>query len=392
MKLFEKQPINTGRQVEADYAKTVCIIGMVIVHAFEELAYCFPAAGTEESAFSYIVVVVLDALFGAATFMFCMGFGIAYSPKNDPGSLIRRGAKLFLMGYLLNFLHDVLPDILNALIIGDSTLLEEEGMILFLFNDILQFAGLALILFGLLKKWKLSDIALAAVALGMSLLASFVRQFDLAALLSVRNDILYMLINQFGGLFFGVVYRFDMSMETNCFPLFHWFVFVVAGYLFAKALRRCTCKGRFYGIFSSCSIAIVTVYAAFTIPNQIGMMSDDLNLFYHMTTPEALVCCCAAVSALGMYYALSRLLPQAVSNFAVRISRNLTTIYIIHWILIGFTVMGIWTLEQLKGNDPSELMVGTGLTFAYALVILVSAIGLTELIKKRRKKEVVTKC
>ena len=37
MTLFDKEKINTGRQIEADFAKAVCLIGMVLVHAFEEV-------------------------------------------------------------------------------------------------------------------------------------------------------------------------------------------------------------------------------------------------------------------------------------------------------------------------------------------------------------------
>lgn len=385
MKLFNKQLVNTGRQVEADFAKMVCILGMVLVHAFEEVGTFFPGAG-EESSLAYLFVVVLDAIFGAATFMFCMGFGIAYTPKNDPNSLIKRGAKLLLFGYLLNFVRYNVPDLLNWLITGDASLCKEEFFPVLFCNDILQFAGLALMLFGLLKKWRVSDVGLVIVSLVMSVAASIFRNFDLSHLLNISSFPLYLIVNQLAGLFFGTVYCEDPTVEATCFPLLHWFIFVVAGYLFAKAMRRCNNKGKFYAIVSPCGALIVTVYMLLAVPNRLGMMNENLNMYYHLITPEALLCIVAAGTVFGMYYGLSRLLPQAVSRFSIRISKNLTKIYIIHWILIGFSLTGICTVCQLLEKDPWP-QATTLQTVLFAVIILVTATVLAELWKRAKDRK-----
>lgn len=106
--LFGNELCNTGRQIEFDIAKAVCILGMVFVHCFESLI----APATEEGLAYYVMTVVLDALFGAATFMLAMGLGISYSWKNDdsyPLTTIKRGIKIFICGYILGFIRDGLP-------------------------------------------------------------------------------------------------------------------------------------------------------------------------------------------------------------------------------------------------------------------------------------------
>lgn len=97
MKIFDKNEVNTGRQAEFDIAKAVCIIGMVIVHAFEITAL-------SQTGLNYAFTVVLNYLFGAGTFMLCMGMGIVYG-KSEPKFLIRRGAVIILIGFLLNLVR-----------------------------------------------------------------------------------------------------------------------------------------------------------------------------------------------------------------------------------------------------------------------------------------------
>lgn len=391
MKLFERNPINTGRQVEADFAKMICIIGMIIVHAFEETESMFPLCGGGSGGIGFVFVVVLDALFGAATFMFCMGFGITYSPKNDAPSLIKRGAKLLLYGYILNAVRYCVPELLNGLITGDMSLVRDNWMMDLFGTDILQFAGLALMLFGLLKKLKASDLVMVIVALVMSVLGSFLRNFDLGAMLDVTEEAPNLIINQIAALFVGTTYLSDPELELSCFPLLNWFIFVVAGYLFAKALQRCKEKGKFYAIVSGCGAVILAVYMLIAIPNGIGMMNENLNLFYHLTTPEALICIAASISVLGGYYGLSRLLPNTVSRIAVWISKRLTNIYVIQWILIGFTMVGIYTAEQLRGNDPDALIIGTGTTLIIAVCVLAASVALAGLYRNVKKKVVKAK-
>ncbi|MDO5446077.1 MAG: heparan-alpha-glucosaminide N-acetyltransferase domain-containing protein [Eubacteriales bacterium] len=384
--LFDKNVINTGRQTEADCTKAVCIVTMIIVHVLEELGTFFPSPEVNESAVFYFFVVIIDALFGASTFMFCMGFGIAFSGKNDGDSMIRRGIRLFFCAYLLNIARYGIPDLLNWLITGDSTMCREDFPELLLANDILQFAGLAFILFGFLKKRRISDTGLAVTALVMSALGSIFRNFDLSELLHITGRIPYAVVNQLGGLFFGTIYSYDPEIDLTCFPLMNWFIFVTAGYLFGGVMRRCKDKGRFYRMAVPAGAAVVAVYLAFAVPKRLGMMNENTNMLYHLTTPEALTGIISAVTFFGLFYGLSKILPNSFSVIASRISRNLTTIYVFQWVLIECVLTGALTVMQLQGvSDEEWPAVSLPQIFLVAAVIFAVSMLAAELIRKRKK-------
>lgn len=364
MSLLVKKDVNTLRQIEADIAKMICLIGMVFVHCFEEMN-----TGTQDATVAeYIFVTVLDCLFGASTFMFCMGFGIAYSRNSTPGGLIKRGAQIFLFSYILNIVRYTLPMLLAYALSGNQEPLNLSWT-WFTIIDIMQFAGLALMLFGLLKKLKLSQWGIAAVAVLMSVLGSFVRDFDMGSLA----------LNQTIGLFFGTVSGEHDGDTLAFFPLFNWFIFVAAGYIFALFLRRCENKNRFYAIVSPAAAALVVLYMLVAIPNRMGMMGEDFNKFYHMATPEALVCAAAAVAVLGMYYAFSKLLGEKVKALITNISGNINRIYCIHWTILGW----VWYPYSFS-QDVYELPDWE--IFCFGAVLFVVSVIAADIYTKMKKK------
>lgn len=358
MKLFGTEDVNTGRQFEFDFAKAVCVLGMVFIHCFEALS----AGSVEESAAYYLFVTVLDAVFGAGTFMVCMGMGIAYSWKGEAQKLISRGLSIFLLAYLLNVLRDGIPDLIQ---IAVGTAGTEELLISLFCLDILQFAGLALMLFGILKKHGASDRALLAVALVMSAAGSFIRFIDLG----------HFIADDMAGLFFGTFS--PVSEDTVAtFPLLNWFIVVVAGYLYGMLLRRCTDTERYYRTALPVSAGLLALYLAAAIPNRIGMMCGKLIYYYQMTTPEVLVLLDGAVFATSLYHFISKPMSEGVRNVITQMSANLNTVYLIHWVIIGWLDM----LLDITGTDGlGELWV-----FITGIVIFTVSNLLAMLIRKRK--------
>ena len=388
MRLFSKSIVNSGRQTEADFAKAVCLIGMVFVHVFEEIPLYFINGSLEESTTAYVLVIVLDAIFGAATFMFCMGFGVTFTKKaEDPSYLIRRGIKLLICGYIFNIVRLVIPEIIRDLSRHETETLLTDLLSMFMLLDIFQFAGLALLLLGLLKKWRLSDRSIVFTALGMSIAGSFVRDFPIADMLGIEKPVPAIVTTLTTGLFAGSVFGFDPTLESSPFPLLNWFIFVVAGYLFAKMLRHCENKKRFYTIASCSGGALVILYMLIAIPNRIGMMSGNINQYYHLTTPEALLCIIASISVFGMYYGLSNILPKAVSKAAGVISHNLTYTYVIHWVLIEWSLTVIAILSFCFGKDPDTVNVTVGQAILFALIILTAALTLAILYRNHKENK-----
>lgn len=318
--MFSRDAKNTGRQIEVDIAKAICIIGMVFVHAFEQLPFVEGSGGAGE----FILMRVGNTIFGATLFMFCMGVGLAYTKKNSPNLIIIRGLTIFIIGLLLNFLRITLGMLItNAVRPGFYS---SNVLIIELFqNDILFFAGLAMILFGLLKKLKIPGWGILFISVVMSILGTIFKGYDLHNVYG----------NLFVGWFIGTSYPGIQFDTTSFFPLLNWFILVAAGYCFAWILKRVEKKGRFYMVFSSISAVIIALYIGLCIGPKVGFFQDDFRCTYHIATYDALISLCGAVFAFGLFYGLSHVLPKIVLKGTTTMSKYINTIYCIQWVVYG---------------------------------------------------------
>ena len=137
--------INPGRQFELDIAKTFAIFFMICVHVSHHMATM------DYSTYHGTPLRVIIELFAGPTaaplFMFAMGVGTVYSSRRQPVNLIRRGIWIFVLGYILNFFRYGIYALAGGIIEGEFM---EETLYALTAQDILQFAGLALIVTGIL--------------------------------------------------------------------------------------------------------------------------------------------------------------------------------------------------------------------------------------------------
>ena len=229
-KLFSDEKINTGRQVELDIAKALSIIFMVFVH----ILMVAPAFNNTISP-SYLLIVgnILGRPCAAPVFMFCLGVGIIYSRRSQWDNLIKRGIKIYLTGLLVNIFEFFLPSYVCGNLLGIWDIFPTLGGLLFFCVDILAFAGMAFILIGILKKLNFSNRQFIILAVVLSLIGSLLRNTDFGG--SVLN------------LFFG--HFFGTSGGFTAFPLFTWFIFPVAGYIWAQYFIRAKNKEQFFKYF-----------------------------------------------------------------------------------------------------------------------------------------------
>lgn len=315
--MFSRDAKNLGRQIEVDIAKAICIIGMVLVHAFEELPNVTGSGGAGE----FILMRIGNTIFGATLFMFCMGVGMAYTKKNSPNLIIIRGVTIFIIGLVLNFFRSVLASLItNTIHPGTYTIPTIMGQLLG--NDILFFAGLAMILFGLLKKLKIPGWGILIISVVMSVLGTIFQNFH------IDNSYANIIV----GWFIGTVYS---GGTTSFFPLLNWFILVAAGYCFAWILKRISKKGRFYMVFSSISAICIGVYIGLCIGPKLGYFQKDFTCTFHITTLDALVSLCGAVFAYGLFYGLSHILPKLILKGATTMSKYINTIYCVQWLVYG---------------------------------------------------------
>ena len=347
--LFSNEKVNTGRQVELDIAKGLSIIFMIFLHTLMVV----PAFNADiSSTYNFIISNVLGRPFAAPIFMFCMGVGVVYSRHSQWEGMIKRGVKLFLLGILVNIFEFILPCYVCGTLLGRWDVFPTVGGLLLFCVDILAFAGLAFILMGILKKFELSNKILIIIAVIMSLIGTFTRFTDFGS--DIANLFFANFIGSTGG--FGA------------FPLFNWFIFPIAGYIWGQYFIRAKDKNIFFK-FWPISIIISMIY--FFASSQLwgGVISDDIHLYYFMTTLDAIFCITNAHGVIGLCYWISRYLPDAIKKAFKILSKNITSIYVLQWLFVPLTVILIsYFFKDLVLNDWVNTAISIG-------IIILSTVG-----------------
>lgn len=322
MPLFVKEEINTGRQWSFDAAKTVAIFFMVLVHSF---IYVYGEENMDYG-FQYRLNNIYGGVLAAPVFMFCMGAGVAYSRRNDARTMFGRGFKLLVVGYLLNAVR-----CLPQLLLWKSGYGEEHYEAFFeelnLF-DILQFAGMAFMLFALLHWLKSSPTVILLVGIALSIFGSFFREIDMGSIW--LNLLCYSIV--------GI----HVNTIWTSFPLANWFIFVATGYWFGKLVRRCTDLDRLYAVIIPWSGFFFAVGATYMATHAYGMFTEtNDDFFYYLTPLDSLVCIMGALTVAGIGNFLIPHEPHVVRNEVKQISSDVTRIYLIHWIFVSYLVGGV---------------------------------------------------
>lgn len=207
---LKKEETNTSRQYNLDLLKALAIVCMIICH-------CVAMIGAHhdgyENDFLYWFgdVVLGDYIAVAHAFMFAMGVGFVYTKKNKAVDYIKRGVMIFLLGYVLNFFRYGVFILLYGLMTGEFNSRTLEA---FFTSDILQFAGLAMILTGVFKKLRLNTIYVLLIGFVMSVAGSWF------VLMDTGNYIVNILLGHF----------VTTTFEVSAFALFNWVHFCCDGY------------------------------------------------------------------------------------------------------------------------------------------------------------------
>jgi uncharacterized membrane protein len=325
--LFADSPVNRGRQIELDVVKGLAILFMLLVHCQETFSV-YPIAPTWANR----LIRFLGSPPGAPVFMFALGVGVAYTRKNTPRDLAKRGLQLLVLGYILNFARDTLTCWLVYLRTGDPA--DQADAVHYLFAvDILAFAGLTFLFFAGAAKLRLHSIHYLAAALmggAVNLLLSEI-SFDSPAVYRITD------------LFWG-------TSEYTWFPFLTWIPFPIAGYLFGQLLVHCRDKQRLYQYCLWICLPALLGLALFA--RQYGIdfgWADGFweSPYFHHNILGNLVLVSFVLAWTSAFYFLTPRLPQFVVGALCRWSRNITEIYFIHWLIISFT----WVLYP----DPIPL-------------------------------------
>ncbi|WP_406534980.1 acyltransferase family protein [Methanobrevibacter sp.] len=354
--LFLNEKVNTGRQVELDIAKGLAIIFMIFLHTIM-VVQCYNAGLSP--TYNFVFSNVLGRPYAAVIFMFCMGVGVVYSRRSQWNTMIKRGIILYLLGILVNVFEFFIPHFLaGALGVDASPFPLADGLLLFCV-DILAFAGMAFVLMGILKKFELSNKKLIIIAVAMSILGTLFKGTDFGS----------PVLNLLFGHLFGVAGGFC------AFPLFNWFIFPIAGYVWGQYFIRAKDKSEFFKFWP---ILMIIALIYFFVSSNLwgGVFSEDVHFYYFLNTLDAIFGIINAHALIGLcYWMIKYLSDAAIKAFSI-LSSNINTIYIAQWFFIPVTIVLItYFAKDLVLND----FVTTIIAIVMLIISTAAALGYKKL-------------
>ena len=312
------EPVNNGRQLDVDIAKAEMVLMLPFIH-------CIIECCTDEqlcSGIPYLFDTIIGGPFSAPMYLFALGICLVYSRRSTPRLEIIRGLKLIGVFYLSNTCRFLIPYLAGYLISGDREHFIDPLFYRWLGNDVLLFAGMAIMTIGIFRHFKLSDKAMLGIAFVMTVAATLIGDVDTKSM--------------FGNIFLGYIIGTDdaTGLVISDFPLLTWLILPVAGYVFGKVHIRVADKDAFYRIISPPALLVPLIYFPIGIHNGWGMFGEGQNCFYHMTIWDVAVSLCLDLGMLGVWHWLSRYMSTRSKGMLYMVSRNITAIYCIHWVFV----------------------------------------------------------
>lgn len=357
--MLADEPVNTGRQLDVDIAKAEMVLMLPFIHCIIE---CTSDEGLC-SGIPYLFDTIIGGPFSAPMYLFAMGIGLVYSRKVTVRQQLKRGLILIGIFYLNNTCRFLIPYLIGYKITGDREQFIEPLFYRWLGNDVLLFAGLAIITIAVFHYFKLSDRAMLGIAAAMTVSTNLIGDVDTHSM--------------FGNIFLGYFIGTDdaTGLVISDFPLLTWLIIPVAGMAFGRALRRVKDKRAFYRTVSPIPLIIALAYFPIGIHFGWGMFGEGQNCYYHMNFWDICICLCLDIGMLGVWNILSRKFSAVTNAFLSEVSANITAIYCIHWVFVR-TITNV-ILYSVNGTQLLPLWE----TMLIALAILIVTVILAHYYK-----------
>lgn len=290
----------------ADLLKGIAVMLMIQVHIIE----LFANVSIFDSKTGRFLLF-LGGSFVAPVFLFVFGYFIANSNQTNAQQLWR-GFKIFFLGMLLNVALN-----LNLFVKHSASQIEVD-IFPYLFGvDVLQCAGLSLIIITLIKKvfYKNNVLAIALI-----LFSAFLGGF----LLQYKTDFIF--LKYLTAFFYG-------SSSWSYFPLFPWIGYTLMGMIIYKSKIDFKILSKPMAKISICLLLIVFLF--FTLNYAIAL-SSNLNSYYHhglkffLWTMIFIAFYAFVINDVDILFG-----KYFVFQYIKWLGQNVTAIYVIQWILIG---------------------------------------------------------
>jgi uncharacterized membrane protein len=313
-----REAVNKKRQLEIDITRGLAVLFMILVHVSGE----FLDTSSSSTVFAK-VVDFLGTIPAAPVFMFVMGVGFVYSKSQQPLKLFKRGLIVLGSGYVLNAVRGFIPFYIGTRLQYYSINLDGHAWYHYLVEvDILQFAGLAMIVVAILKAIRLKEYFYPLIAIGAGIVAPIVW--------GVKTG--YTIVDVFlANIFGGTDYTFH--------PIFSWISYPLMGAFFGWLLIRCKSKNKFYlfSVLLSVIVAVPCLIYLFSHQNiDLGIVTGSSYNYFHHGLLSNLLFNSFIICWLAIWYFTAVILPEFIKNRLLFWSKRVTEIYFIHWIIIGW--------------------------------------------------------
>lgn len=303
-----------SRIASLDLARGLAVLFMVMVHVMQQ----YGTPGLNDS----LVGSLIEFLGGppaAPVFMFLMGTSLALSTRATLKRLIFRGLKLLLLAYFLNFLRFTLPIFLGlrSSFITLDDIAPYTPASLFWIVDILQFAGLALIVLALVRRFLPKPaiwlILAASVAIGSPLLWGRMS----------GNPVVDWLLTLLWG----------MGGEDVAFPVFPWLCYPLTGMTFGFWLSTSCDRKTLFKRTAGAGLGLLALGTGIILTNPDFHIGD-----YWRSGPGALIWITGFVLLwLAICEWLVKSIPvNAVFHLLYYWSIHVTVFYFLQWVIIGW--------------------------------------------------------
>ncbi|TLX50423.1 hypothetical protein CWC31_12290 [Pseudoalteromonas ruthenica] len=345
--------MNTHRLTAVDFVRGFSVLIMVCVHTL----WMYGSSYTQGQSLLGEIIHLLGK--GTAAFLIAMGISLLLSRYHSPRALAKRGVTILALGYGMNALKFVLPIALGVLPESfinaygwQSPLQLPHYLYLLGTGDILQMAGLSLLLLSLVVHPKRSPWLYIALALLVAFVTPLIRGWQ-----SGMTGLDYL-----SDLFVGA--QFNVY-----FPVFPWLACVLFGLALSARLRQGRPLAR---SALHLGLPLLIVGGALCLWDK----DTHFNDFFHLGPGGALYLSglnLVALAAIDKLLHLSQNGPvqQRVMTVLTYCSRHVTSLYITQWVLVcwGMAWVGFKTLTpwQCAAMMPVMLL----LTFAIQRLLFV---------------------
>lgn len=310
---------NTLRIDSFDLARGLAILFMMLVHVLD----FYSQAEVQKTMFGE-VIIFLGSPPAAPVFMFIMGIFIVFSTRLDLVTGLKRAAWLFFIGYFLNLLRGSIPLWLSLQIglVNQQELVEGGFSPLseLLIVDILQFAGLAFAICVLFRHYLPHPKYWLAAGVLVIFLSPVV--WDIASGWSVLDEVLKLL--------WGNKYQGSM------FPLFPWLAYPLFGMAFGYWFKQAQSQPRFFRQAAWLGLALLLFGTGLTLTN------FDFHYAYFLRSGPGATIWITGFVMVWLWvcrWASEKIAANRGFELLFFWSRNVTAVYILQWIIIGWGLM-----------------------------------------------------